>query len=124
MAKIPSPPLRIVGELDVTGSQPSRALGEHGLRLWRRATSEYAIDDVAGVEMLTLACEATDRIQALSDRIREDGETVRTPTGLKAHPLLKEELAHRGFVTRTLTKLGLNFEPLRDRPGRPAGRGP
>lgn len=124
MKKTDLPPLRIVTDPLVTGSEPARPLSTHGMQLWRRVTAEYDISDASGVEMLTLACEATDRIQALSDRIREDGETVRTPTGLKAHPLLKEELAHRGFVTRTLTKLGLNFEPLRDRPGRPAGRGP
>ena len=115
MVKTERPPVRIVPDPLATGPQPSRPLGEFGMRLWRRATSEYAIEDVAGVEMLTLACEATDRIQALSARIREDGETVRTPNGIKAHPLLKEELSARSFVVRTIARLGLNFEPLKVR---------
>jgi hypothetical protein len=122
MRKTGDPPLRIVPDPLVICGQPSRPLGEHGRQLWSRVTAEYDVSDASGVEMLTLACEATDRIQSLSARILEDGETVRTPAGLKAHPLLKEELACRGFVVRTLTRLGLNFEPIRGM-GRPPGRG-
>lgn len=122
MRKTGDQPLRIVPGPLVTYGQPSRSLGEHGRRLWDRVTSEYDISDASGVEMLTLACEATDRIQSLTARIREDGETVRTPAGVKAHPPLKEELACRGFVVRTLQRLGLNFEPIRGM-GRPTGRG-
>jgi hypothetical protein len=122
MHKTAMPPLSIVSSPAVISAQPSRPLGEHGRQLWDRVASEYDISDASGVEMLTLACEATDRIQALSARIREDGETVRTHTGVKAHPLLKEELAARGFVVRTLQRLGLNFEPVRGM-GRPPGRG-
>lgn len=40
------PSLRVV---EPEGEQrPSRALGEHGLALWRRVVSEYVIDDCAG----------------------------------------------------------------------------
>jgi hypothetical protein len=124
MSKSGKPPLRIVANLDATGPhlpQPSRPRGEHGERLWRRTTEEYRIEDVAGVEMLTQACQALDRAEALAARVEEDGEIVRTPTGIKAHPAMKEELAARGFVVRTLQRLGLNFEPVCAGPGRPAG---
>lgn len=40
---------------------------------------------------------------------------------MKAHPAIREELACRGFVVRTLQKLGLNCEPVRSGPGRPPG---
>jgi hypothetical protein len=89
--------------------------------LWRQATKEYRIEDVAGVEMLTQACQALDRAEGLAARIAEDGEIIRTMNGIKAHPGIREELAARGFVVRTLQKLGLNFEPVRAGPGRPAG---
>jgi hypothetical protein len=84
-------------------------------------TTEYAIDDAAGVEMLTQCCQAVDLAEALSARIAEDGEIIRTMNGIKAHPAIKDGLAARGFVVRTLQKLGLNFEPLRTAPGRPPG---
>jgi hypothetical protein len=125
-AKVRQPPLRIVGDLGAPGPQgpqPFRPLGEHGDKLWRRATAEYAIDDVAGVEMLTQACQALDRAEALAACVEADGEIVRTPQGIKTHPAIREELSARGFVVRTLQKLGLNFEPLHQNLGRPPGRG-
>ena len=92
------------------------------MSLWRRVTAEYDVSDPSGVEFLTLACEALDRAQGLSVAISRDGEIIRTAGGPKAHPAIRDELANRAFVTRTLQRLGLNFEPLRSAPGRPAGR--
>jgi Phage terminase, small subunit len=122
MKKTDKTPHLTLVEPGATGSQPSRPLGEHGEKLWRRATAEYDIDDVAGVEMLTQACQALDRAEALAACIQADGEIVRTSQGIKAHPAIREELSCRGFIVRTLQKLGLNFEPVRA-PGRPSGRG-
>lgn len=121
MAKKPTNPLHIVSDLDGTRAQPSRTLGEHGRRLWDRVVSEYVVDDVAGIELLTQLCQATDRAEALAAHVAQDGEVVRTPTGIKCHPAIKEELAARAFVVRTLSRLGLNYEPLRASPGRPPG---
>ncbi|WP_130578843.1 hypothetical protein [Bradyrhizobium sp. Leo170] len=119
MVKNAKSPLHVVSNLDGTGPKPSRSLGEHGLSLWNRVTAEYDVSDVAGVELLTLAGQTLDRAEALAERIAADGEIVRTPTGIKCHPAVKEELACRAFVVRTLQKLGLNYEPLRASPGRP-----
>jgi hypothetical protein len=69
----------------------------------------------------TQACQAVDRAEALAGHVAEDGEIVRTPNGIKAHPAIREELACRGFIVRTLQKLGLNYEPLRALAGRPLG---
>ena len=124
MSKKPrDPPLRIVSNLDPIRLEPSRPLGEHGQRLWNRVVSEYVVDDVAGIELLTQACQALDRAEALAEHVSQDGAIVRTPAGIKAHPGIREELACRGFIVRTLQKLGLNYEPLRSGPGRPPGRG-
>jgi hypothetical protein len=123
MKKSEKPLLRIVSNLDATDPQPSRPLGPHGQALWRRVLGEYDVSDAAGVEMLTQCCLACDRAEALAACVATDGEMVRTPQGIKAHPAIREELSCRGFIVRTLQKLGLNFEPVRAGPGRPPGRG-
>ena len=92
MAK--EPPLTVVGS-NSAGNSPPRKLGEHGLSLWNAVTSAYRIDDVGGIELLAQACAASDRAEALAARIDQDGETIHTKAGLKAHPCLKDELAAR-----------------------------
>jgi phage terminase small subunit len=117
MAK--KPPLQLVPNLPGTGPEPPRTLGDHGRRLWNRVCTEYDIADVAGIEMLAQCCAALDRAEALRAGIDQDGEVIRTRGQIKDHPALKHELAARAFVVRTLSRLGLNFEPLRSGPGRP-----
>jgi hypothetical protein len=121
MKKSAKPPHLTLVEPDATGLQPSRPLGEHGRALWAKVTSEYDVSDAAGTEMLTQACQACDRAEALAACVEADGEMVRTPQGIKAHPAIREEMSCSGFVVRTLQKLGLNFEPVRAGPGRPPG---
>jgi hypothetical protein len=111
-------PLTLVGS-HITDDQPPRPLGEHGMRLWRAVVAEYEISDVAGRELLCLAAQGLDRAEALAAEVAADGMTVRGRAGPKAHPAIKEELAARSFVVRTLGRLGLNFEPLRAGPGHP-----
>jgi hypothetical protein len=98
--------------------QPPRKLGDHGLSLWQSVQSEYVISDAAGVELLMQACECADRIARLAERIDKDGEVIETENGPKVHPAVKEELAGRAFIVRTLRALGLNLEPVRS-VGRP-----
>jgi hypothetical protein len=40
------------------------------------------------------------------------GRRDRTPTCIKAHPGIREEMNCRAFTVRTLQRLGLNFEPV------------
>jgi len=101
-------------------SQPPRNLGKAGLSLWNRIMSEYSIEDCGGLEMLAQACQALDRAEGLRDAIARDGEVLRLNDTIKDHPALKHELANRAFVVRTLVRLGLNFEPVRQSVGRPA----
>jgi Phage terminase, small subunit len=103
----------------LSGPRPSRPLGARGLALWKSLTSEYEIEDSAGIELLKQCCQAVDLAEALSERIAADGVVFRGKDGLKAHPAMKDSLAARGLAIRTLTRLGLNFEPLRAGPGRP-----
>lgn len=119
MEKTAPPPHLTLVEPGSSGPQPSRPLGPHGLALWWKVNAEYSIDDAAGIELLTQCCQAIDLSEALAARIAADGEVIRTKDGLKVHPAVKDSLAARGLAIRTLTKLGLNFEPLRASAGRP-----
>ena len=106
----------------VTGSddQPMPPdLGVYGKSLWSRVMAEYDLQDVGGVELLRQACRALDRAESCRAIINKDGEVIRVKHGPpREHPLLKHELANRAFVARTLSRLGLDVEPIRS-VGRP-----
>jgi hypothetical protein len=123
MAKPPEkPPLAIVSA-DTAGPAPPRPLGAPGRQLWDRVQSEYRIADCGGVELLAQACQALDRAERLAEAIARDGDVIHSRTGVpRTHPAVKDELACRAFVVRTLERLGLNIEAVRP-PGRPPGGG-
>lgn len=89
------------------------------MALWNSIMREYAITDRGGLELLAQACATVDRVEALREAIDRDGEVVATRTGPKAHPALRDEIAARSFVVRTLERLGLNVETVKPGPGRP-----
>jgi hypothetical protein len=99
---------------------PPRKLGKHGRQLWDAVTGEVVVEDAAGIEMLTLTCQALDRAENCREQIDRDGELLRTKAGIKENPLLKTELANRAFVVRTMSRLGLELDPVKAI-GRPAG---
>jgi hypothetical protein len=113
----PQPPLTLVGP-GSTAPPPPRSLGAAGLSLWNRVQAEYRILDCGGIELLCLACQALDRAESLSAAIAEDGQTIRTRTGVRAHPALRDEAANRALCARLLVKLGITSEPIKS-PGRP-----
>jgi hypothetical protein len=117
--KTPNSSLTIVEPSTFSPIAPSRKLGEAGQGLWDAVQNEFRIEDCGGVELLMQACLAADRAEALAARIDKDGETIHTTTGLKAHPCLKDELAARSFICRTLQRLGITDEAIR-----PIGRPP
>ena len=112
------PPLTLIGP-GTTLPAPPRTLSPPGLALWNRVQGEYAVHDSGGAEVLCLACQALDRAESLSAAIAEDGQTIRTRTGVRAHPALRDELANRALCARLLGKLGITTEPIKP-PGRPA----
>jgi len=113
------PPLTLVDSA-TTLLQPPRKLGRHGMELWQAVHAEYRINDRGGIEILAQLCAAADRAEALAGCIERDGETIRTKTGIRAHPCIREELACRAFICRALERLGLNIESIKS-PGRPGG---
>ena len=102
-----------------TGQAPPRALGKHGLTLWRDVTTAYVVTDVGGIELLAQACAAAQRAEDLAALIVEEGEVIRTKNGIKAHPCIGAELSARSFVVRTLARLGITTESVK-----PMGRPP
>jgi hypothetical protein len=102
--------------------KPPRALGEAGKSLCR-IMSSYAITDQGGIELLYQCCAAADRAESLHKRINQDGETLVVNGIVKAHPALRDELAARSFIARTITRLGLDVEGVRSGPGRPGSGG-
>jgi hypothetical protein len=119
MAKAPDKPALVVANPAATDIPPPRTLGPHGLALWNRVQSEYRIDDAGGMELLMQICTAADRVEALAERIRGEGEIVHTRNGPRAHPALREELSGRAFICRQLRRLGILDEPIK-----PMGRPP
>jgi hypothetical protein len=125
-AKPRNEPMAVAGSAAATAvpavatlPSPPRKLGTPGTALWNAVQAEFRIEDCGGIELLAQACAAADRAQSLAARIDQDGETIHTEHGLKAHPCLKDELANRAFIVRTLEKLGVTLEPIR-----PIGRPP
>jgi hypothetical protein len=114
MAKSPQqPPLTVVSSETIRISPP-RPLGSHGMALWGRVQGEYAIADVGGVELLTQICTVLDRVEALAEGIQRDGSIVYSRAGVpRAHPALREELAGRAFIARSLERLGIGLEGVK-----------
>jgi hypothetical protein len=106
-----------------TGPPPPATLGEAGADLWRRIMAEYDIADCGGRELLCQAAAACDRLAELKRCIDEEGTTIRTRGGIRAHPALRDEIAYRSFIVRTLRALGLDVEPIKGEGRRGGGIG-
>jgi hypothetical protein len=111
-------PLTLAEPTPSTRMQPPRVLGRHGLALWNAIHAGYEIGDPGGIELLLQACEMQDRVQAIAVQITADGPVIRTKTGIRSHPLLKDEAIGRSFIVRTLSKLGVVYTEIQS-PGRP-----
>lgn len=98
-------------------------LSDDAKRIWRDLQKEYAIVDAAGLLILQTACEAHDRMKAAAADIANDGQMVADRFGqMKPHSLLPVERDARAAMLAALKQLNLDLEPLRDGPGRPAGK--
>jgi hypothetical protein len=102
-----------------TKLRPPRKLEAAGQKLWAEILAEFTIEDRAGQELLCLVCESIDRASRLSAVIAKDGEMIRTKSGIRINPAIKDELACRAFAARALGQLGLLSEAIK-----PVGRPP
>jgi hypothetical protein len=118
---MPKPPrLTLIDPPSFEVPKPPRPLGKHGRSLWNRVQGEYRIEDAGGTELLILACNALDRAELLAEAVERDGCVVYSRSGApRSHPSVKDELACRAFVARTLERLGITSENIKPAPGRP-----
>ena len=100
-----------------------RGLEKHGRALWAQLQDEYAIVDAGGLALLTTACQCQDIEQASMATARKDGFSTTDRYGQRRpHPLLSVARDARAQKLSALKSLHLDVEPLKSRPGRPAGR--
>jgi hypothetical protein len=118
MPKTAPPPLSVVSP-DTTAGSPPRDLGRHGRKLWDEIQAAYGIADRGGIELLAQAAGALDLVEGLGEAIARDGAIVYGRTGPRAHPAVKDQIAARAFLVRTLEKLGVTSENIKPGPGRP-----
>ena len=115
--------LQVLTNPESSGLQPARTLGQAGKNLWSRITEEYDLSDAGGRELLLQCCQALDRVESLRRQIDQEGEIIRVKGVPKAHPALRDELANRSFIAKSLQRLGLALEvPVRS-VGRPLSGG-
>ncbi len=88
---------------------------------WFRAIDEAYVLDDHGRWLLTVACEAFDRMREAQAVLERDGITCTGRAGLRVHPCVLIERDSRVAMLTSLRALCLDVEPPRDRPGRPAG---
>lgn len=104
--------------------KPPEHLKTEGAQFFRDIVAEYSVDDGAGLALLTRAAECLDRLREAQDTIAKDGATVNDRYGApKQHPACAIEKDSRNGFFAAVKALNLDIEPLRDRPGRPAGSG-
>lgn len=89
---------------------------------WKKLTSEYDIDDQAGLLILETAMRAMDRMTMAAELIDKHGAVTVDKFGqLKANPACAVERDSRAAMMAALKSLNLDLEPL-GKPGRPSGR--
>lgn len=90
---------------------------------WRRIQIDYAITDPGGLFVLRAAVEAFERMLQAQTILAAEGLTTVDRFGQsRAHPAVIIERDSRGSMLAAIKQLGLDLEPLHDRPGRPAGK--
>jgi len=115
-----TPPLELVSTTKINPLAPPSTLGKSGATLWRMIQSEYCISDSGGKAILLQICSACDNLCECDTIIARDGPMIASKTGPKEHPLLKQRLALRAFICRSVQRLGLSLEVIQP-VGRPAG---
>jgi P27 family predicted phage terminase small subunit len=103
--------------------KPPKNLSREAKNLWRKIQDEYQITDEAGLLILATGLEAFDRMRQAQTILEAEGMTTldrfQQP---RPHPAATIERDSRSALLGALKQLNLDLEPLRDGPGRPAGR--
>jgi phage terminase small subunit len=99
-----------------------KGLSRDADKWWRELREEYDITDPGGLLLLATAMQAFDRMNAAKTILDRDGMTMADRFGQpKPHTATVVERDCRSGMLAALSKLNLDIEPMRDRPGRPSG---
>jgi phage terminase small subunit len=97
-------------------------LSAAGRSWWRRLVAEFDIADPAGLLLLENGMRQFDRAEDARALLNTEGVTMIDRFGQRRpHPAAAIERDARSGLLAALRALNLDVEPLRDRPGRPAG---
>ena len=100
-----------------------KKLSKEATKLKNAILKEYDISDEAGISILQTGMEAFDLMHDAQAVVDRQGLTVAGDRGgIKAHPLLSVIRDARAQFLAALKQLNLDLEPLKNGPGRPAGR--
>jgi P27 family predicted phage terminase small subunit len=89
---------------------------------WGRVLKLYDLDDPA-LWILESACECWDAMRAAQGTVEREGSTFVDKHGQpRMHPACLLVRDYKAAWLRHVKQLGLDLEPLHDKPGRPAGR--
>lgn len=89
---------------------------------WVKLTTEYELEDAAGLLLLETALQAFDRMHQARDLITKHGAvTLDRFEQLRPNPATTIERDSRAAMLGALKALNLDLEPLRDGAGRPSG---
>jgi P27 family predicted phage terminase small subunit len=109
--------------LKTSTPRPPKGISDEAKAWWKAITTEYAVDDEAGLLLLETALQAFDRLRQAQALIAEYGAVTKDRWGqLRPNPACTIERDSRAAMLAALKALNLDLEPLRDKPGRPPGR--
>jgi hypothetical protein len=94
-------------------------LGPRGCALWTSVADVFELEEHERA-LLHEAARVADRLEALDAVVRDEGVTITTPQGVKAHPALVEARQQGVVLTRLVASLRL---PDDDEDVRPQRRG-
>ena len=102
--------------------KPPKHLSTAAKRWWSEVQTDFAIEDRAGLLILTAAAEAFDRTREAEALLKIDGLTSVDRFGQrKPHPAVVIARDSRAQMLAALKQLNLDLEPVRDSRGRPPG---
>jgi hypothetical protein len=95
-----------------------------GRAFFQSMVHDYAIDDVAGAELLTRAAECIDRMASARVCIAKHGELIGANGTVKLNPACRLEKEARDGFFAAMRALHIDVQSPAAGPGRPAGYSP
>jgi phage terminase small subunit len=103
--------------------KPAFSLKKHAKTLFFNLQRDYEIKDPDGLTTLSLGCLQFQRVLEARAIVAKEGAVIEDRFHQKKeHPAVAIERSATDAMLRAFKQLGLDCEPLRDKPGRPPGR--